>query len=250
MTVSEIRDGTATLREMIGLHEEPLAFFYTDAEPEGYRPSGKGWGCVVAVMARARRGETVYFDGEHVGCAGGGYYLGFCPMRPEIAEYVSTGIPGKLEGEHYKKSPDLVRAALDAFPAPKAPAKYAVVKPVSALTDGETPDVVICFATPGELSGLVFLAHYEREEDGVVCPFNSGCGAIVSRPLLEAERDQPRAVLGMFDPSARPFAPENTLSFAAPRAMWEEMLSNAAESFLTTETWAKARKKAERAGEA
>jgi hypothetical protein len=87
----------------------------------------------------------------------------------------------------------------------------------------------------------VGLAGYARGEDAVIVPFGAGCSTIVTYPLAEARRDPPRAVLGMFDPSARPYLAADELSFAVPLAMWEEMLGNAEESFLITPTWAKIR---------
>ncbi|MGQ9730121.1 MAG: DUF169 domain-containing protein [Candidatus Zipacnadales bacterium] len=239
----DLRVATAELRERIGLRAEPLAFFYTDRRPDGYCPEPDQWACVVAVLGRARRGETVYFDRHHFGCGGGGYYLGFCPPRPGIAEFVSTGIPGEMEGERYKQSPELVSTLLETYAAPPAPANYAVVKLVSELAEDESPAVVICFVTPDELAGLVFLAGFGRSDEAVICPFSSGCGSLITHPLLEAQRAQPRAVLGLFDPSARPFVAEDELSFAAPQNLWLEMLQNAPRSYLTTDTWSKLRER-------
>ncbi len=243
MSTVDLIAATAKLQDTIGLREEPLAFFYSDLEPRGFRPEEDGWMCVVAALGRARRGETVYFDREHFGCPGGGYYLGFCERRPDLEYFVSTGIPGQTEGEHYKKSPELVRAFLQANPVAPAPARYAVFQPMSALSEDQEPSIVICFGTGDELSGLLGLANYARAEDAVICPFGSGCSTIVTFALREAQHDPPRAVLGMFDPSARPFVATEELSFAAPLALWIEMLQHADESFLKTATWAKVRKR-------
>jgi uncharacterized protein (DUF169 family) len=245
METAELVKATAALREMMGLAEDPLAFFYSDRQPQGHLPSAEGRSCVIGVLARARRGETVFYDKEHFACRGGAYYLGFAPPSPDVEYFVSTGIPGKMAGERYKKSPEMVRAAMQQAGVEPAPARYAVFKPVSALAPEETPAVVICFASADELSGLVGLAGYARAEQGVICPFSSGCGAIVALPLAEARRERPRAVLGMFDPSARPFVGKDELSFAAPVAMWAEMLENAGESFLTTKTWSRIRERME-----
>jgi len=241
--LATLKQGTARLCERIGLRQEPVAFFYSDVKPDGSCPGEGRHECVFALLHRVRRGETVYFDKDHFGCFGGGYYLGFCPASPTIAEFVSCGIPGELEGEHYKKSPDLVRAAQKACPVRPAPAPYAVFRPLSHLAEGEVPLVLSCFATPDELAGLVFLAGYARADDAIHVPFSSGCGSLVAWPLNESERPQPRATLGMFDPSARPFMPAGELSFSTPLALLEEMLGNAEESFLSTPTWAKLRRR-------
>ena len=243
MNTQDLIAATARLRDLIGLREEPLAFLYSDTLPEGAKQPEGERACLVGLTALVRKGHTAALSRERFGCGGGGYYLGFCQQRPGIAEFVSKGIPGQMEGEHYKKSPDLVRYHLAEHPVPPAPAEYAVFKPVSALTPDEQPLVIIYFGVPDELAGLVGLAGYGREEDAVICPFGSGCSGIVTRPLEEAKGEQPRAVLGMFDPSARPFIGGDELSFAACLALWEEMLGNAEESFLQTKTWAKVRKR-------
>ena len=243
MSTAELIAGTARLRDMIGLRHDPLAFLYSDQEPEGYQPPPRDRACLFGVLGRARRGETVYFDKDTVGCPGGGYYLGFCEARPGIDEFVSTGVPGRVEGEHYKQSPELVRAFREAHPPRPAPARYAVFMPVASLSPEQTPLVIICFAGPDELAGLVGLANYARQEDAVLLPFGSGCGVMVGRPLEEADRPRPRAYLGALDSSARPYVPADELSFSAPLALWLEMLSNVEESFLQTKTWATLRRR-------
>ena len=78
--------------------------------------------------------------------------------------------------------------------------------------------MVVFFATPDVLSGLFTLANFDQEEPhGVVAPFSSGCGAIVTYPYLERATDRPRAFLGMFDVSARPFVPKTRLILPCPR---------------------------------
>jgi hypothetical protein len=233
------------LRALIPLRETPLAFFYADTVPaDAVLPSGEHT-CVVALMSQAREGATLAVARDNFGCGGGGFYLGFCPPRPGIAEFVSTGIPGQMEGEHYKQSPQLAQAHLDRHPVPPAPADYAVMKPVADLGAHEAPQVVIYFGSADELAALVFLANYARAEEAVITPFGSGCSSTLTRPLLEAQREHPRAILGLFDPSARPHLGSDEFSFAAPAALWEEMLGNAEESFLRTPTWDRLRRRIE-----
>jgi hypothetical protein len=59
----------------------------------------------------------------------------------------------------------------------------------------------------------------------------------VKYPFLEKDALHPRAVLGMFDVSARPFVPGSTLSFAIPMNKFASMIDNMEESFLITESW-------------
>ncbi|NLC59003.1 MAG: DUF169 domain-containing protein [Armatimonadetes bacterium] len=248
METTALKAAAADLQQRIGLREELLAFFYSDRQPEGYQVPGGKQVCLIAALTRARHGETVYCDAEHYGCRGCGHFLGFVPPMPTIDYFVSTGIPGKMEGEHYKQSPELVRQYREECAIAPAPAPYAVFKPVSCLVADERPELLFYFGTPDELSALVTLANFARADDGVICPFGSGCGTLISRALVEARHERPRAILGLFDPSARPCVPADRLSFSAPLAMWAEMFANAPESFLKTETWSKVKQRIASAG--
>ena len=65
-------------------------------------------------------------------------------------------------------------------------------------------------------------------------------------PLLEAVKERSRAILGMFDVSARLRVPEGVLTFAVPWSKFERMLANADQTFLTTGTLGKPKDSARR----
>jgi len=229
-----------------GPAELPICMYYSDDVGcrKFLRPT-KGHVCMVGQLDLARRGETVSFDKDSIGCFGGKRYLGFTTQTmPDFEYFLSCGIPGKIEGERYKKTPELVRELMkDAVPF-SAPARYAVFKRWDKLTEKDAPDVVIFFASPDVLSGLYTLAGFDTAApDGVICPFGAGCSTITQRPYLEGQRPEPRAVLGMFDVSARPFVPEAALSFSVPLKKFIAMVNDMEESFLTTASWAKVRKR-------
>jgi Uncharacterised ArCR, COG2043 len=104
--------------------------------------------------------------------------------------------------------------------------------------------VVIFFAKPDVLSGLFTLANFDQSEpNGTFCPFGSGCGSIIHSPYFETLSERPRAVIGMFDPSARTCVPENVLTFAVPARRFETMIGYMKETFLITDTWTSVRKR-------
>jgi hypothetical protein len=112
------------------------------------------------------------------------------------------------------------------------------------LSLGEDPEVIIFFAPPDILSGLVVLTNYVAERpDAVYIPFSSGCGSILTHPLKEGEKENPRAVLGMFDVSARPFVEADILTLAMPTKLFLALLANQDESFLITKSWEIVRKR-------
>lgn len=227
--------------------ELPITFYYTDTEIEGAEllepPSGHQ--CVIGVLSKVRSGKSLILNEESLGCGGGKRYLGFTQqLRPHFEYFLSHGIPGEMEGERYKKSPELVKEILRLLPPFEAPGRYIVFKRWDMLEEGDDPDVVIFFATPDVLAGLFTLANFdEAEQNGVIAPFSSGCGSIVHYPFLERTADRPRAVLGMFDVSARPFVPSERLTFSVPINKFGSMVNNMAESFLITGSWDKVKRR-------
>jgi hypothetical protein len=223
--------------------ELPIAFYYTDKEGQApvFRTSDEGLHCLIGDLGAIRQGQALCFDTKSVACFGGKRYLGFTQnLMPNFEYFLSCGIPGKLEGERYKKTPELVREMLKAVPGFVAPAKFIVFKRWDVLNEEDEPQVVIFFAPPDVLSGLFTLANYdEPTNEAVFCPMGAGCGTIVQYPLNECKSDRPRAVLGMFDVSARPGVDPTSLTFSVPMQKLERMVDNMDESFLITGSWEK-----------
>lgn len=224
----------------------PISLFYSD--DGSYEPllqPLKGRMCLIGQLANVFRGEDMAFAGDTIGCPGGRRYLGFTDsLRPNFEYFLSCGIPGQMEGERYKKSPELVREFMQSTPGMTAPAKYAVFKRWDRLSAGDAPEVVIFFSLPDVLSGLFTLSGFdEKDRNSVIAPFGAGCASIAEAPWLEGKSSAPRAVLGMFDVSARPFVPKQVLSFAVPFSKFQRMVDNMEKSFLTTGSWDKVRRR-------
>jgi len=233
-------------KRFFGEAELPITFYYTNEEghAELVKP-GSVHRCVIAALQLVRNGKALCFDVESIGCFGGRRYLGFrSEIRPNFGYFLSCGIPGKMEGERYKKTPEIAAEAMKLALPFEAPARFIVFKRWDLLGESDEPDVVIFFARPDVLSGLFTLANFdESEPNGVFAPFGSGCSSIVQYPFLEKLSPRQRAVLGLFDVSARPFVPENTLSFSVPMRKFERMVHNMEESFLTTNSWKAVKKR-------
>jgi len=229
--------------ETLGLRESPLGIYYTNDKPEGVTAKEGISGCMIGLLQNARKkGKTVYFDKNHFGCPGGGYYMGFLEKaRPNIEYFLSSGIPGELEGERYIKTPELARKYFGLMKPRPAPANYCVFKQIESFQQGNVkPEVVAFFAPPDILSGLFTLTNYALETtDAVYTPFGSGCSTILTYPLKEGEKEAPRAVIGMFDVSARPMVEKDTLTIAMSYSVFSKLLENVSDSFLQTESWKK-----------
>jgi len=228
-------------KRFFGEAELPIAYYYTDEEghAELVKPGTMAPGCIFPALSLVRKGRTLCFDAESIGCSGGQRYLGFRETEgPDIQYFLSYGIPGKIEGERYKKTPEIVWESDKLAPSFKAPAKFIVFKRWDLLNESDEPDVVIFFACPDVLSGLFTLANFdETEPNAVFTPEGSGCSSIVQYPFLEKDCVRPRAVIGLFDVSPRKYIPDNTLSFSVPILKFERMVRNMEESFLTTNSW-------------
>jgi uncharacterized protein (DUF169 family) len=226
--------------------ELPITFYYSDQEKGAEAvKTPTGHLCAIGVLAKVRKGTSLCFEAASVGCLGGKKYFGFSQeIMPDFEYFLSCGIPGKLEGERYLKSPKLVRELVAILPKWNAPAKLIVFKRWDKLQERDEPDVVIFFSRPDVLSGLFTLANYdEAEPNSVFAPFSSGCGSIVQYPYLQKVADRPRAVLGMFDVSARPFVPKEVLTLAVPMNKFAAMVGNMEESFLITPSWSQVKKR-------
>ena len=219
--------------------ELPITFYYTN-EP-GHAPAAtkESPRCVIAMVKGVREGNSLACDAETVGCPGGRRYLGFAENITANFEYfLSYGIESRMRGERYVKTPELVKQMQEEAPRFKAPAKYIVFKRWDKLTSADRPEVVAFIAIPDVIAGLFTLARFDNiSRDAVATPFGAGCSSIVQYPYLEKDSKNPRAIIGLFDPSARPHIPKDTLSFAVPFNKFTRMVDNMEESFLITDTW-------------
>lgn len=218
----------------------PITFYYTDEENHAdmVKPGSEAR-CIMGPISRVRQGKSLSFSAESIGCFGGKRYLGFSQeLAPDFEYFLSCGIPGKMEGERYIKSPQLVKEILTRWPKFTAPARFVVFKRWDMLDESDDPQVVIFFAKPDVLSGLYTLANFDTADPyAVIAPMGSGCSSIIQNPFLEKDSPEPRAVIGMFDLSARPFFAPDELAFSVHFKKFESMVRDMDESFLITDTW-------------
>lgn len=235
------------LLEKLGGQEEPLGLFFSDRRPEG----GLGPDCDRphdCVMKYVRLARTKKVPGwvsrEKFGCQGVRSQAGFLLPPPEaMAAFVTSGFPGQ-EGERYLPEPASMHRFWAAQDLQPAPADYCVFKPLSQFKDGEEPLVVVFFARPEVLCGLIHLAYYALDDHAAVqLPFGPGCSGFIAWPLHYLHRGEDKAVLGGTDISCRPYLETDELSFAAPAPVFAKMLSKGPESFLSGHSWPKVEKK-------
>lgn len=222
--------------------ELPITFYYSESDNDVEKfIAPKGRSCIICELKAVRNGKSLCFNEENVKCRGAKKYVGFSDkIMDDFEFFLSCGVEGELEGERYKKTPDIVLQMMHHQVNFDFKAKNLIFKRWDMLNENDNPEVVIFFATPDTLSGLFTLANYDHHEpNGVHAPFSSGCGSIIHYPYLERNTLRPRGILGMFDPSARTCVDSNELSFALPFERFEEMVDFMDQSFLITKTWGK-----------
>jgi len=227
---------------------EPLPItFEFSPDIRGMQPAKTptGWRCFVCDLTKVRNGTDLAFGTDSVTCRGGRRYCGYeHEQPPDFGHFLSYGIEGKVEGERYKKNPEIVDQWQGQVKPIPSTGQYILFKRWDHLKEGDNPSVVIFFARPEVLSGLFTLANFDRADPfGVITPMGAGCSSIVHYPWYEQQSDDPRAVLGMMDPSARPCVPLDVLTFAVPMKKFVTMIRDMKESFLITPTWDKVKHK-------
>jgi hypothetical protein len=257
----------------IHLELAPVGLIWADEKPEAAMEFAPGkWGCVMFHLAAAAKGRTAAISRETFGCVGGGVGLGFgnqyknFPGGEEcFCRFLSSGNAGSepgetighemaasgatamaeefLQGERYLKSPQVVRKFVAGLPIIDIPARYVLMKPLREV-DSAHDDVrsITFLANPDQLSALVVLANYDgQHNENVAIPFAAGCQVIGICTYRENEAENPRAVVGLIDLSARKNVRrqlgKEVMSFSVTSEMFQRMERNVEGSFLQRETW-------------
>ncbi len=246
----------------------PVALLWSDERPDDAVQFQEGkWGCVIWHLAAAAKGRTAVADDKTFGCLGGAVGLGFgnayeswpggieCfygflsngfeqPADPSDSESLH-GRRAALhrDGERYVKSPRLVEKFVRSLPITRIPTRYVVFKPLAQVDPArETPQVVVFVVHPDQLSALIVMANYDRDDnENVITPFGAACHQIGIFPYREAASDRPRAVLGLSDISARKHVKrqlgDHLMTMAMPWKRFLELEDNVEGSFLQTDQW-------------
>ncbi len=263
----------STIAKALTLKYEPVAIMLTNERPEEARQFKEGkFGCVMSMLAAAVRGKQAVFDRKTFGCPGGGTGLGFgnqylnfpggvegfCyflsvgneqwepgmrvveQIKPFVGEDVYDDL---VHGERYLKTPELVNKFVECLPIIDLPFEYVVFKPLREVNpEQEKPEVVVFLTDMDQLSALIILASYDRDDnESVIIPQAAGCQSIGIYPFREARQERPRAVVGLVDITARVQIKrqlkDDLMTFAVPFVMFQEMEANVPGSFLERNTW-------------
>jgi len=224
----------------------PITFYFSESNGGVTKVEpAKGWGCLICDLAKVSKGESLLHNADSISCGGAKRYTGYnVEMNSTFRYFLSYGIEGQVRGERYKYRPEVVDETQKHLVKLPVQGKNLIFKRWDKLEESDKPEVVIFFAKAEVISGLFTLANFDQvDPNGVIAPFSAGCGSVIHYPYLENQKENPKCVLGMFDPSARPCVPINTLSFAIPMKKFIKMVSYMEESFLITPTWDKVKQR-------
>ena len=217
----------------------PVAVLFTNEKPPDAVEFIEGrWGCVAAMVTAAAKGRRAVFSRTTFGCMGAGVGLGFINHYQDGMEY-------DLCRKSLKKTPDLAKSFTKSTPLFDHPEQYVELIPLTEVDPAkEEPKIIVIYANPDQLTALVALANYGRADgDNVIVPSAAGCQSICMFPWSEANREVPRAVIGLLDITIRPLIDADLLSFSMPYAMFKEMENNIPDSFLNKPEWDKVAKR-------
>ena len=231
------------LVQSLGLQNEPVAVLLTNEKPEAALQGKEGqWNCTIPLFIAATKGKTAVFERKTTGCPGGKAGLGFghFPNYPDGIEYfLSVGKNGQFEGEGYKKDPQLGADFVTCLPITDIPYQYVIFKPLSQLDAAkEKPELIIFYVNTDQLSALTVLANYDKPGiENVIMPFSSGCQSVFLIPYAEAQKENPRAVVGLTDITVRPMVKADMLSFSVSYKRFLELEESVEGSFLNKHLW-------------
>jgi hypothetical protein len=267
------------LSEALGLKYPILTLRYAKEIPPGartFKKAAKGsahWGCAMYLLAQAFKGATCAFSAETSHCPGAAAGMGLKIQGPPdfpggpmgFANFLSSGnkeseegrklaedlkenglseelLEAYLDGEGYKKSPDLVFRYMGSKPEAISEDPVLIISPLTEKDREDPPRVALALADALQLSALTVLANYASEEaNNVRFPMASGCQSVAAIPLSESLREKPQAVVGLIDITVRrnlsKFLGRDLLSFAVPWKLFREMEDNVEESFLSRLPW-------------
>lgn len=238
-----IKETGKKLKLLLGLRYFPVGIMYSDVRPENAKSFvKKGAGCIIPLIFSSAVGQTVAIDKDSTGWDCSAFFLGYKDwIFTGIECFLTDGSVFGRNGERFIKTKSQAKAFVKSFEPKEINNKVTIFKPLEEFKNDEYPEVVIFFATPDELSGLVYLLHYNapNSDDIVVTGFNSGCGSIVTLPMRYKSEGKKKSVWGMHDISARLRLPGNLMTISMPVDLLMEIVDEMDNCFLITDNWEK-----------
>ena len=247
------------LRQMLHLELEPVGIFFGNTSAKcDFDAVPVRRNCVVPLLMSAARGRAISMDEDSCNCPGGAtgccFGDGFTRRNPRIHEMLSQGYgedaaPGMPEhmkyGERFFCTEDLALKWRNSVPYSDRAYPRVVFAPQSRWAEAGTPDLVLVFANPDQLSALVTLLGFHNGETlNTLAPFGAACQSIVYA-AEQIDKERPLAIMGLFDLSQRREDLAGYLTLTMPDARWQGLGADLELSFFTTRAWKNIEKRLE-----
>ena len=237
--------------QMLHLALEPVGIFLgnTSAKSE-LEASPQKRNCVIPFVLAAAKGKITSMDEAGCTCPGGAvgacFGDGFTRLNPNIHIMLSQGLGEKApagappmlkEGERFFCDAEVAMKWRNNMPFSDKAYPRIVFAPLSRWEEVGTPDLVYIFANADQISALVTMQGFHNDKAvNTLAPFGAACHSIVYA-AEQMEKEEPYAIMGLFDISQRSTALKDYLSMTMPYRLWENMLHDLEKSCLTTHSW-------------
>ena len=236
---------------MLHLEMEPVGVFLGNTSAEcDIEASPDERNCVVPFLVDASNGKIVSLDEKSCNCPGGAtgccFGNGYERLMPNIHRMLAQGfgedatpdMPEHLkEGERFFCTDELALNWLNSLPFSQKAEPRIVFAPLSRWEEVGTPDMVFVLANPDQISAFVtLLGLHNGRGNNTIAPFGGACYSI----LYAAEqmyKEDPMAIMGMFDLPQRSEELAGLLSMTFTRQIWESLHRDLEKSCLTTKAW-------------
>ena len=239
------------LTDMLHMKREPVGIYFSDTTTVCDLDAAPGRrNCVIPLLMRVSEGQVISMNEESCNCAGGAtgccFGDGFARLNPTINKLLSQGygddapeqMPAFMkEGERFFCTEAVADQWRHALPYSTKAYPRIVFAPMSRWGEIGTPDLVYLLVNPDQLGALVgMLGSHNGRVTNTIAPYCSACQSILFG-AEQMEREQPMAVMGLFDISQRYPALGGLLSLTMPYTLWEGLSSDLDKSCLTTHSW-------------
>ncbi len=228
------------LVELLKNEYAPISVYHTLERPEGSESPAESEHCAIRAFFRPAMFEhrSICAKRDGVRCLGAvsGLAVGAEDDRDMLPGMYSDRTP------YFDSQERCRRNYIDLLPPRGDAEHYVVFEPLErTLSRGVEPEVVIFLVDPTHLAALTYLAGYDREdtEPPVVLRYALSCEQMVLMPILEGEKQNPKAVIGMTELSTRSMVDMDKLTFSIPYKLFRKMDTNAERSFLAVNPWKK-----------
>jgi uncharacterized protein (DUF169 family) len=232
-----------TLKDSLGLKYYPIGMYFSDEYPiDAINTDKKFNSCIVPLIFSSAKGKTIAFSKNNAGMDCSVFFLGYKDwIFKGIEGFLSDGIVFGRSGERFIKTKKQAKAFIESFKPKSINTKVTVFKPLKEFAGDELPEIAIFFVNPDELSGLVYLLHYNSpdKDDIIITGFHSGCGSVVTLPMKYKNEGKIKAVMGMHDIYARAKLPRDILTLAMPFELVSDIYNEIDNSFIITDNWKK-----------